>query len=121
VGFGEVLVLAGDDDDPFPEVPAAGAAVRFRAVVISEARGDVVGLADVDERLDRRFGVRADQEIHAGAGTFWALDQLAESAARAGEHVAGPVDDFGGQQASRCAVDEEQADAAALGHGSLAS
>jgi len=89
--------------------------------VVSEADGDVVSLADVDERLDRRFGVRADQEVHAGAGAFGALDQLAEAAARAGEDVAGPVDDFGGQQAAGSAVDEEQADAATLGHGSLVS
>lgn len=113
VGLGEVLVLAGDQADLLPEVLAAP---LLRAVVLLEAGADVVALADVEQRAQAILGIGANQEVDAGTAALRALHQLAELAARPGEHMAGPVHDLGGEQAVGRAIHQEEPDAASLGH-----
>jgi len=84
--------------------------------MLLESGADVVALADVDQRAQAIVGIRADQEVDPGAAALRALDQLAELAARPGEHVAGPVHDLGGEQAVGRAVHQEEPDAASLRH-----
>ena len=104
MGFGEVLIFAGNQTDPFPKILAA---LRFRAIVLFEAFGHVVGLADIDQWAQSVLGIGANQEVDTGAAAFGALNQLGELGARTGEGVAGPIHYFGGEGAVGATVNEE--------------
>jgi hypothetical protein len=100
VGLGQVLVLAGDDHRPRPEV------LGLVGLVPGQARQHVVPLADGDPVLGRGFGVGADQQVDARAFQLVPPGEGGESGAASDRDLAGPVHDLGRQHAGRRAIDQ---------------
>lgn len=64
VGFGQVLILAGDQADPFPEVLPP---LFLRLIVLLQPLGYIIGFTDVYLRAQTVFRIRTDQKVDAGA------------------------------------------------------
>lgn len=75
---------------------------------------DVVALADGGQRPRRVVRVGADEQVDAGAPDLLPLAELVELGARRDQHLAGPVADFGEEDAGGLAVGEVDADGLAV-------
>src|SRR5690554_1450103 len=112
VGLGQVLVLAGDQADLFPEILAA---LVLGSVMLPEPLGYIVRLADIHQRAHGVFRIRPNQKVDPGTPAFRALNQFGQLAPWARQGMPSPVHDLGGDQAIRCAVYQKQPNAATWG------
>src|SRR5690606_31696566 len=108
VGLGQVLVLAGDQADLFPEILAT---LVLGSVMLPEPLGYIVRLADINKRAHGVFRIRPNQEVDPGTPAFRALNQFGQLAPWARQGMPSPVHDLGGNQAVRCAIHQKQTNA----------
>src|SRR5690554_3100586 len=109
VGLGQVLILAGDQADLFPEILAT---LVLGSVMLPKPLGYIVRLADIHQRAHSVFRIRPNQKIDPGTHAFRALYQFGQLASWARQGMPSPVHDLGGDQAIRCAVHQKQTNAA---------
>src|SRR5690554_3085098 len=109
VGLGQVLVLAGNQADLFPEILAT---LVLGSVMLPKPLGYIVRLADIHQRAHGVFRIRPNQEVDPGTPTFRALYQFGQLAPWTRQGMASPIHDLGGDQAVRCAIHQKQPNAA---------
>src|SRR5690554_1612322 len=112
VGLGQVLVFTGDQTNLFPEILAT---LILGAVMLPQALGYIVRLADIYQRTHGVFRIRANQKVDPGTPAFRALYQLGQLAPWARQGMPSPVHDLGGDQTVRCAIHQKQTNAATWG------
>src|SRR5690554_4834373 len=108
VGLGQVLVLAGDQADLFPEILPT---LILGSVMLPKPLGYIVRLADIYQRTHGVFRIRPNQKVDPGTPAFRSLYQLGQLASWARQGMPSPVHDLGGDQAIRCAVHQKQTNA----------
>src|SRR5690606_38977475 len=113
MSLGQVLILAGNQTHPFPEVLSTR---LFRAVMAFQALGHIIGLTDIHSGAQIVVRVGANQEVHTSTGTLWALHQLGQFGTGAGQYMSSPVHDLGSQQAIGRAIHQKQTQTATLAH-----
>src|SRR5699024_9831403 len=102
--LGQVHVFRGDDDDVFPDV--------LVGVVVFQSFDHVVAFTDVGGWLSLVVG--AEEDVDSGSLGFLAGLDSAQVLSPGSEHVAGPVENLGGHQATDGAVDEKETDLLAI-------
>src|SRR5690554_6736864 len=108
MGLGQVLVLAGDQADLFPEILPT---LILGSVMLPKPLGYIVRLADIHQRTHGVFRIRANQKVDPGTPAFRALYQLGQLAPWARQGMPSPVHDLGGNQTVRCTIHQKQTNA----------
>src|SRR5690554_1796427 len=109
VGLGQVLVLAGDQADLFPEILAT---LVLGSVMLPKPLGYIVRLADIHQRTHGVFRIRPNQKVDPGTPAFRALNQFGQLAPWARQGMPSPVHDLRGDQTVGCAVHQKQTNTA---------
>src|SRR3569833_1060862 len=102
MGFGQRLVRAHHERDPFEEV------LTVRAQVIPHPGGNIVRLSDVAEKFSRTVGIWTDLHVDSGPARLGPVQQLGNAAPRAGKYLAAPIADIGHNHAVWASVGQEQ-------------